>query len=453
MASFINTLLRNFLNVNNARFKNPEFIIDSKGQVHLVVQATVNKREANRCPICGKRCKGYDSRSNKRRWRALDLGGIILEIESESKRIHCPEHGVMMPSVPWAYAESRFTKDFDRTVAWLACSISKSAVCEYMRIDWKTVGRCISRALKDIEPDLRSRLDGLVNIGIDETSYRKGYKYITVVVNHDTNTVVWAHEGHGKSVLEKFYNSLSEEQRSSIKVVTGDGARWITDCVNEYTPSCIRCMDSFHVVQWAMEALDAVRLDEWHKARKEVSELKKDNKPKKGRPKSDDEVATTIKVAKQKADSIKSSSFAVGKDPKNLTPNQKMKLELIKQDHKRYYRAYELKEKLRMILKMDDVNEAALLLDKWRWLASHSRIDSFRELAAKIKRNQQFILNTIKYGLSNARIEAINNKIKLIIRKAYGFRNVDSMLDMVYLICSNIKIPLPNRPTPLKITA
>ena len=99
---------------------------------------------------------------------------------------------------------------------------------------WETVGRCVNRALHDLEPERSRRLDGLVNIGIDETSYKKGHKYITVIVNHDTNTVVWASEGHGKSVLEKFYKQLTPEQLSSIKVVTGDGAKWITECVNEY---------------------------------------------------------------------------------------------------------------------------------------------------------------------------------------------------------------------------
>ena len=119
----------------------------------------------------------------------------------------------------------------------------------------------MARALRDLEPERARRLNGLVNIGIAETSYRKGHKYITIVVNHDTNTVVWVADGHGKSVLEQFYKSLTDDQLASIKVVTGDGARWITDCVNEFTPDCERCVDPFHVVEWAMEALDAVRKD------------------------------------------------------------------------------------------------------------------------------------------------------------------------------------------------
>lgn len=100
-----------------------------------------------------------------------------------------------------------------------------SAVAEYFRVDWQTVGRCVSRTKDVIEPEITRRLYNLVNIGIDETSYKKGHKYITVIVNHDTNTVVWVALGYGKSVLEKFYQQLTEGQRPSIKVVTGDGAK------------------------------------------------------------------------------------------------------------------------------------------------------------------------------------------------------------------------------------
>ena len=91
-----------------------------------------------------------------------------------------------------------------------------------MRVDWETVGRCVNRALHDLEPERSRRFDGLVNIGIDETSYKKGHKYITVIVNHDTNTVVWASEGHGKSALEKFYKQLT---RKGKRVIT---KHWIS---------------------------------------------------------------------------------------------------------------------------------------------------------------------------------------------------------------------------------
>jgi len=109
------------------------------------------------------------------------------------------------------------------------------------------------------------------------------------------------------------------------------------------------------------------------------------------------------------------------------------------------YRPYLLNEQLRLLLKFTNVDEAEDELKRWLWKASHSRIPVFKELYQKIRHHKTHILNTIRYGMSNARIEATNNKIKLIIRNAYGFRNIQNMLDMVYLVCFDIRIPLPNR--------
>lgn len=286
-----------------------------------------------------------------------------------------------------------------------------------MRVDWKTVDRCVNCALHDLEPERSRRFDGLVNIGIDETSYKKGHKYITVIVNHDTNTVVWASEDHGKSVLEKFYKQLTPEQLSNIRVVTGDGAKWITECVNEYTPDCARCVDSFHVVEWAMTALDEVRKDIWHDTYSEYKQVKKDNPRGKGRPKKDDPELAIVKTAK--ADEIKGSAYALGKAPEHLTEKQQLRVSLIASQNPRLYRAYLLKEQLRLLLKLTNVDDAESELKCQLWKASHSRIPAFKELYQKIKRHKTHILNTICYGMSNARIEATNNKIKLIIRKAY----------------------------------
>ena len=120
-------------------------------------------------------------------------------------------------------------------------------------------------------------------------------------------------------------------------------------------------------------------------------------------------------------------------------------MELIAATNDRLYRAYKLKEKLRLLLKVKDLDEAQKELKAWLWWASHCRIPAFVELNKKIRRHKKHILNTIRLGLSNARIEATNNKIKLIVRKAYGFRNIQNMMDMIYLVCSDLVIPLPNR--------
>ena len=441
-----NTLCRKLLSVKSAVVTGHDFYQDSDGVNHLRIHARPDRRHENDCPFCHKRCKLYDIQTRSpRTWRALDWGGTLVEIQYRTHRILCPKHGVLVADVPWAYPGSGFTKDFDLTVGWLAVYLPRSTVSEYMRIDWETVGRCVHRTLNVIEPERSRRLDHLVNIGIDETSYRKGHKYITVVVNHDTNTVVWASQGHGKKVLEQFYRQLTPEQLSSIKVVTGDGARWITDCVNEFTPSCERCVDPFHVVEWAMEALDEVRREVWREAHAEAVQAAKAHPRGKGRPKADDRDAKIVAAAKAKAEAIKNSAFALGKAPEHLTENQQTRIAMIAENNSRLYRAYRMKETLRLLLRIKDVKEEEAELGRWLWWASHSRIPAFKELYKKIKRHKGHILNTIRLGMSNARIEATNNKIKLIIRKAYGFRNIQNMLDMVYLVCSDLRVPLPNR--------
>ena len=275
---------------------------------------------------------------------------------------------------------SSFTRDFDLTVAWLAKYLPRSAVAGYMRIDWQTVGSCMSRALHDLEPERARRLNGLVNIGIDETSYQKGHKYITVVVNHDTNTVVWVADGHGKSVLEQFYKGLTDEQLASIKVVTGDGARWITDCVNEFTPESERCVDPFYVVEWAMKALDEVRKDRWRAAYAKSQKLSGKKPQKRGRPKADDKVAAKVQAARTRASEIKNSGYTLGKAPEHLTEKQQTQLDMIQANDPQLYRAYCLKESLRLLLKSTDVKQAEADLKHWFWWARHSGIPAFKEL-------------------------------------------------------------------------
>lgn len=194
-----------------------------------------------------------------------------------------------------------------------------------------------------------------------------------------------------------------------------------------------------------MDTLDEVRRESWHDAYTQVKELKKANPRKPGRPKEDDPATQKIRQASEKADKIKNSSYALGKAPENLTEKQKIRVEMISKTDKRLYRAYCLKESLRPLLKLKDLGEAEVELKRWLWRASHSRIPAVYELYKKIKRHKDHILNAIRLGMSNARIEAANNKIKLIIRKAYGFRNIQNLIDMVYLVCSNLRIPLSNR--------
>ena len=149
--------------------------------------------------------------------------------------------------------------------------------------------------------------------------------------------------------------------------------------------------------------------------------------------------------AKKKARDIKNSRYALGKALENLTDNQQAKLAQIKAKNKKLYRAYELKESLRQLMKLKDVETAEKELNAWISWARRSRIDSFKELAVKITRHKEYILNFTSMGISNARIEANNNKISLLVHRSFGFKNFRNMVDLIMLVCSNLKVPLPNR--------
>lgn len=443
----VNTVIKEALGVKAMVVNSLELIETNAGEAKLIIGARPHKRKQCRCPYCndGKKLPRYDSSHELSHWRALDFGGLLVEIEAESPRVTCPVHGVVTAAVPWAFPNSRHTKDFDMTVAWMAKNLSKSAVSQYMRIAWKTVGNCISRTRNCLEEDANNRLKGLERIGIDETSYSKGHKYITTVINHDTNTVVWVAENHGKTVLDKFFQQLTVEQRANIKVVSGDGARWITDCVSEWCPQAQRCTDPYHVVTWAMECLDELRKEAWRDANNALKELRKAIKLGRGRPAADDEESQELLKAKANAKDIKNSRYALGKAPENLTENQEVKLAQIQANDPRLYRAYQLKESLRLLLKIKDPIKAEAELNHWLSWAQRCRISNFVELGRKIKRHKEYILNFIRTGISNARVEANNNKISLIIHRSFGFRNIQNMVDLIMLVCSDIVIPLPNR--------
>jgi transposase len=132
------------------------------------------------------------------------------------------------------------------------------------------------------------------------------------------------------------------------------------------------------------------------------------------------------------------------KNPENLTQNQQAAMEMLIKSDKRLYRAYLLKEGLRIVFKCN-YDGAVDALDKWLAWAQRCRIKEFVELGKKIKRHKEAILATIKHGLTNARIEATNNKIKVTIRMGYGYRNTDNLIALVRLKCGGFDVSLPGR--------
>ena len=436
----VSSLAKKLIGVNSVVIESLE-IENNLGEEQLIIKARPTKRNQCKCGICGKKSPKYDNGDGTRRWRALDFGNSVrVYVESEAIRVECPEHGVIVRQVPWARHDSRYTKSFEDSIVWLTLHLSKKAVSEYMRIKWHTVGSIVRRIERELSKDI-NRFDNLANIGIDETSYKKGHKYITVIVNHDTNTVVWVGKGHGKAVLEDFFKLLTDEQKANIKAVSGDGARWIKDTVIENCHNAVFCIDPFHVVSWVTTILDEVRREIWNDARHELAKEKKPDKANKGRPKGGHKEKSEVE---QLVETIKSSKYPLLMNPENLNEGYQAKLKQILLHNRRLVTAYRLKEELRLIFKLPP-EEVSAAIDKWRRRAWSCRIPQFVELQRKIKRHKQAIITAITLGLSNARIEATNNKIKLTVRMAYGFRNIDNLISLVLLRCGGLDIRLPGR--------
>ena len=399
----------------------------------LIVSVRPFSGQVGRCPECHKKAKKYDQGIGRRRWRCLDWKGVMVYIEAAAPRVICPDHGVRVQEMPWARPGSWFTKDFEQQVAWLAVFSSRKVVAEAMRIDWATVGTIIGRVQADEAEAGPSPLENLVEIGIDETSHKKGHKYVTVVVNHNTGYVVWVGDGHGKKVLERFFTLLTNEQKQQVKVVTADGAKWIKECVEEHCPNATLALDPYHTVSWATAALDEVRRQAWREARKQPKQKRSPGRPRKG-----------SKPPPDSAKDLKGSRWALLKNPENLTERQEIQLEMIAVENPVLHRAWQLKEKLRLLLKLP-LDEAQVELRYWLSWAQRCRIPAFVELGQKVKRHLPAILDAIKLKVSNARLEAINNKIKLTIRMAYGFRNVDNLISYIMLRCGGLELTLPGR--------
>jgi transposase len=218
------------------------------------VLVRVRARDRWRCPVCQKKCPLYDRGNGPRRWRSLDLGLVRCWVVAEIPRVKCKRHGVLVAFVPWARRGAGHTLAFDQMAAWLATHVSKSAAAELMRVKWETVGAIVERCWGDVEASV-DLLGGLTRIGIDEVSYRRGQRYVLVVVDHDTGRVVWMGEGRSKKALAVFFEMLGEERCARIKLVSADGADFIARAVEEYCPRAELCGDPFHVVKVRREAL------------------------------------------------------------------------------------------------------------------------------------------------------------------------------------------------------
>jgi transposase len=318
----VTTAVKRLLCLSGITVSGVEF---GKSTVVVTVQLTSRKLQ---CPLCLFMTKAaYDRRPVSSVWRHLDLAAWRLEIRSDLRRLECPTHGVRTQGVPFARAGSRFTRDFEDLVGWLATTMDKTALRRLMRIDWDTTGRIIERVIETgLDP---KRLDDLFVIGVDEVSWRKGHSYLTMVSNNATGKFVWGQQGKDTATLDCVFTELGKERSEAIEAVSMDLGPAFDKSARKpgHATNAIICYDPFHVVQLATKALEKVRRQVWQ----ELRQLP------------DKDVARRFKGAR----------WALLKNPEDLGDEQAVTLRQLKRKAGQLWRAYALKEALRAVFAGD----------------------------------------------------------------------------------------------------
>jgi transposase len=368
------------------------------------------------CPECGTEVRGRFEERAPRRWRHLSVLGHQTFLESPIRRLVCPDcDRVVTEDVPWARPRSNFTRPFEDTVALLAQKLSKTAVCEMMRISWVTVGSIAERVVIEKLDD--DRLDHLRSIGVDEVSYRKPYRFLTTVVDHDSGAVVWAGEGKSSDTLKEFFAELGPERCERIEFVSMDMSAAYQKAVRDALPGAEIVFDRFHLAQLAQKALSAVRIEQ----RQEIERIAK---------------------TAPGGESTKGLRWILLKRPDSLKPDEKRRLSSLAELNDPLYRAYLLKESFLDLLTIRNRGEDAEEgLKAWLAWATRSRLAPFVKLARTVRDHREGILRALELPLSNARLEGTNNKIRLLSHRAFGFHSAAALIAMIYLCCSSITFP------------
>lgn len=368
----ITTVFKRLLGVITARVE--DVVLEGK---RLVVDVKPRWRRP-RCPECGEAGSIHETRA-ARLWRDLAFGETVTLLRYAPRRVACEECGVHVESVPWAAPKSRFTRRMEELVAYLAQQMSKTAVCKLAGIDWRTVGTIVERIIGEkLDP---TRLDDLTVIGVDELSFKRHHNYVTVVVDHVRQRIVWVGEGKSSETLGEFFKALGPERAKLLTHVTMDLSAAYRTSVTEHAPQAEQVFDRFHIQRLASDAVDAVRRDEMRAAES-----------------TDD------------AKALKGTRWALLKSPWNLNTSETSKLADLQRDNQRIFRAYLLKEGLADVLRRRQPGVAARQLARWCGWASRSRLKPFVKLARTIKRHSAGILAYVRTGLSNGPTEGLNNK-------------------------------------------
>jgi transposase len=373
--------------------------------LHLIVELS-DKYEPPVCSSCGAVHTSVHSKGQLR-VEDLPISGRRVFLYLEKRKCRCPEGGIYVELLPWLHG--RFTKRFAEQINRLTAIATNSEAGWFLGLDDEVVYRIDRAILQEKADDLLAPTPAPRAMSVDEVAWKKGHSYVTNVVDIDRRVVIWNHDKHGKTVLDAFFESLTEKERAEIEVVACDGAKGFLSSSRHYAEKALIVLDHFHVKSYLSAALEDVRKQELAKAKKDATQ---------------DELAGLLHCKQR---------FILLRNKPSRKKTQVLKR--LEELNEPVYKAMLLKEQFATIYDFREKKAAQPALRAWIGEALRSGLAPFKELALKLFRKRHYVLNFFVQRITSAISEGINNKIKRLKRMAYGYRDVAYFLLKVHQHC------------------
>jgi transposase len=358
------------------------------------------------CSICG--AGGLDVHdTEEKQWRHLNFFQYKCYLHMRTPRTKCPKCGEHLYIPPWGRKNSGFTMLFELLMLTLAKEMPVSAIAAIVEENdtklWRVIRHYVNKAYS------AKNFEGVKQVGIDETSTRKGHNYVTVFADNEQGGVLFATEGKDASTIAAFTEELSKHQATpeQITEISMDMSPAFISGAETMLKNANVTFDKFHVIKQLNEALDKVRRDE------------------------------------QKTNPLlKKSRYLWLMNPNNLTVDQQKKMKTLSRENTKTAKVYQMKLTFQDIYRtVDDVTTADMAIKKWLSWAVRSRIEPVKQFAKMIKKHYQGILRYFISRLTAGKSESINSRIQEIKRRAKGFRNINNFICMIYLEAGKLTLP------------
>lgn len=383
--------------------KNPWQVVDVElalgaGEVKVYVEH--DPGIALTCPTCGEACAGYDKR--RREWRHLDTCQFRTLLVADVPRVSCKEHGVHTIAMPWAEPGSGLTALFESLVIdWLQ-EASIKAVARQLQLSWKAVDGVMQRAVH--RGLARRERQTPTHLSVDETSFRKGHDYVTVVTDQDQGHVLHVSDDNTKASLESFYDSLDEAQKSAVESVAMDMWPAYINTTLAAIPGAREkiAFDKFHVAKYLGDAVDKVRKQE-HRAL-----LQAGDSP------------------------LTGSKYRWLTNPNNMDRERWNSFKALRESTLKTARAWGIKQLAMSLWHYVSRTWAEKAWKRWLSWAMRSRLEPMKKAAATLRNHLWGIINAIVLNVHNGHAESMNSRIKMIKTRSCGFRNKLRFRNAIY---------------------